>query len=285
MKCAHFSYTKKMELVYMSRLPNIYDSLSPPCYPRSLFVYSNYTVEPSHSTAVNTRQCSNCFSLESLHLLTKEDLLVCSLCGVRSIPVETPHFPRSSRKQILPRVYSSNFYKREILFKLWLDRLQGKEKRRVPMHVVSSIMELISRDKIQFINYWVIRACIKKLRLRGYYASIPQIMCRIRGSPLFRLTPSHEKQLLCLFLSLKDVYEQVLIDRVNMLHYTYVIRKLCEHMGWMKIARVIPLLKTETRIRAQDGVWKEICFLKNWNFKETEINTLPDTRSPYAIRI
>lgn len=140
-------------------------------------------------------------------------------------------------------------------------------------------------DNIDQTNYWVIRGILKRLGLTKYYANVHQIGAQIRGFPAFQMSPSHENILVQLFLSLRDVYEQISDERVNMLHYPYVIRKLCEHMQWISMASAIPLLKSSSRIQVLDTLWKRICKIKGWPFQATALHSRLDTRNPYSTRI
>lgn len=164
-------------------------------------------------------------------------------------------------------------------------RLQGKERVRVPESIIDQVRQLLEKDGIRELHYWIVRSALKHLGHTQYYNNSIQIMAAIKGRPLFTLTKAHENALLCMFMSLRDVYIRVSDERVNMLHYAYVIRKLCEIKGWNNAARCIPLQKSPARIQLQDLVWKRICADKNWTFTPTVLQTRLDTRSPYSTRI
>jgi len=283
LKCPHFSNTKKMELVHQKNLPVIYDYACPPRVPP--FRIRRHVPKPPDGVRVNVYECVECFCTDTM-IVDRQELLVCTHCGTTAIAPESYDYRRASRKLVLPRKHSANYYKREVHFRSWLARLQGKESRRVPYAVIDQVRELFVKDGIKSVHYWIVRGALKKLKLTRWYGNVVQIMKELRGKPLFELTARHEQELLCLFLSLRNVFDKVADNkRVNMLHYPYVIRKLCEQMGWYGMARVIPMLKSTTRIQSQDAIWREVCAQKGWDFKPTAPHTKLDNRSPYAIRI
>lgn len=272
-----------MGLVHEKRLSTIMDSgLVRPQVPPFVFVYASFPI--TDSTKVNLQECSHCFELSSTHYNQHQDLLVCSHCGYTNIPSSHSDYTRSSRSLVRPRLYSDNFYKREVHFRYWLHRLQGKERRRVPGAVIDEVRTLLVKDGIQGVHYWTVKNALKKLGLQKYYVNTIQIMSQLRGRPLFDLTPKQERRLIVMFLELKDVFVSVANARVNMLSYPYTIRKLCERLGWYRIAQSIPLLKSSMRIQIQDHLWRQICLAKQWKFKATPLHSALDTRNPYSTR-
>lgn len=266
-------------------MPCIYDYSLPPVVAPFSFEPLNRNGILGESEKLNVWQCSRCYSASDTVLDIRLDILVCTHCGNHTIPPSSLQYIRSSRQLYRPRKYSDSFYKREVHFRNWLARLQGKERRRVPGEVVEQLRACMEADNIRQTNYWVVRGILHRLKLTKYYANVNQIGNLLRGYPAFQLSPEHEKKLVVLFLSLREVYEQISDERVNMLHYPYVIRKLCEQMGWQRMAAAIPLLKSHFRIQVLDTLWKRICNIKGWTFRATALHSRLDTRNPYSTRI
>ena len=246
------------------------------------FVYTDIPTSPS--SKINLQECSQCFSLSSIIFDQRADLLVCQHCGVTCIPSSHDGYVKSSRALIRPRLYSDNFYKREIHFRSWLHRLQGKERRRVPGDAIDQVRLFLLKDGISNIHYWTVKNALKQLRLQRFYGNTIQIMSQLRGRPLFDLSPKQEQRLVVLFLSLRESFSVISNHRVNMLSYPYTIRKLCEHVGWHRIAQAIPLLKSSMRIQVQDQLWRQICETKKWAFKATPLHSSLENRNPYSTR-
>lgn len=282
LRCPHFSQSKKLGVDCVDSLRCIYDFF--PCAPVPPFSIEPCSCPPE-ARRINPCFCKNCWQTDTTIFDQRQDLCVCQYCGETSIPTETPGYTRKSRRLYRPRKYSDNFYKRGFHFRSWLLRLQGKERRRVPGSVIDQVRTLLEKDGIVSLNYWIVRSALKHLGHTQYYNNCIQIMATIRGRPLFTLTQAHESALLCMFMSLRDVYTKVTDERINMLHYAYVIRKLCEIRGWTRASRCIPLQKSSVRIQLQDLVWKRICEEKGWPFTPTALQTRLDTRSPYSTRI
>lgn len=281
--CPHFTVTKRMGLVHERCLATIMDSgIVRPQLPSFQFVYGDIPQGPS--SKVNLHECSSCYSLNSIIFHDRLDVLQCQYCGSHSIPASHDPYVRSSRALVRPRLYSDNFYKREIHFRNWLHRLQGKERRRVPGEIVDQVRSFLEKDGIAHIHYWTIKNALKHLKLQKYYANAIQIMSLLRGCPLFVLTSKQEQRLIVLFLELREVFGVISNTRVNMLSYPYTIRKLCEHLGWHRIAQSVPMLKSAMRIQVQDQLWRQICESKKWKFKATPLHSSLDNRNPYSTR-
>jgi len=44
-----------------------------------------------------------------------------------------------------------------------------------------------------------------------------------------------------------------------MLNYSYILRKFCEILGWHDLTPFFCLLKSRSKVYAQDLLWKKIC--------------------------
>ena len=284
LKCPHFTSTKKMGLVHERNLSTIMDSgIVKPQIPFFCFEFSvAYPTGPS--SKINLQECSQCFCLQTILYDQRLDLLVCQHCGTTCIPGSHDGYVKSSRALVRPRLYSDNFYKREIHFRNWLHRLQGKERRRVPGDAIDQVRLFLLKDGITDIHFWTVKNALKQLGLQRYYGNTIQIMTQLRGRPLFNLNPKQEQRLVVLFLELRESFSVISNHRVNMLSYPYTIRKLCEHVGWHRIAQSIPLLKSSLRIQVQDQLWRQICDYKKWTFKATPLHSSLDNRNPYSTR-
>lgn len=229
--------------------------------------------KPSDAKRFYFDLCLQCFE-ENISFLERTDLNICNYCGSTSQPSIKWDYLRNSRKLLQCRRYNPGFYKRLSHFKQWLYRLQGKEKNNVTSDVLHTIRVFLFNENTINISFWTIKNALRRLKLQIYYKNACFIMKEIRGHAVFDMSKHQEDKLIYMFLSMADVYTNVLHTqvpiRVNMLSYPYIIRKLCEICKWYRVARVIPFLKSHSSIINQDQIWCLICSQMNWPFIPTK---------------
>lgn len=223
------------------------------------------TQDPFSRRLVLGVECIKCWD-DDLRFNERQDVVICLSCGETYAFQSRFEYRRKSRKCLLPRVYSSNFDKRIHYFRTWLLRLQGKEFNRVTRTAIEQVRTLLFKENTQAVSYWTIKSALRRLGYKQFYNHAVFIMKEIRGTPLVCLTKTQEHILQTMFLDLQDVYGSIYHHRVNMLSYCFLIKKFCELKGWYKMAKVIPLLKSHSRIVSQDQIWKSICTVKQWTF-------------------
>lgn len=274
----HFSNTKRLDLIHEPNIPVIFsDDFLIPVINVENTIFRR--VAPSESHRMFYNMCSGCCEY-SLRYDPHQDFLKCEFCGKEELYDPPVQFTRNSRRTIMPRRFSGDFYKRLVHFKFWLKRIQGKEKNQVTSTIVEHVRNLLHKDNCRLVHYWVIRNALKRLGYQNYYDNAVYIMSKIRGTPLVNMNKSQEECLMQMFLELKDDFTILSRRRVNMLSYPYLIKKFCEIRGWKNMAKIIPTLKSNSRIAMQDDLWKTICRVRNWPFIPTVQWTSLETRSP-----
>lgn len=277
----HFSHTKRLDLIHQRNIPIIYGNRVQPIINVNplLFVEQESSHSLRYSKRLYTNRCEQCLE-ENMIYDSRLDLLVCSYCGIQSIFEPVYAFKYNNRRQNVSRKFSSDFHKRVIHFRSWLRRLQGKERNRVTKDIINAVKHRIQSQNNTGIYYWNVRNSLKALGMQKYYPHCVFIMSEIRGKPLFNLSRDQENRLVEMFLQLQNVFSALQQKRVNMLSYPFVIKKLCELKGWHKLSKVIPTLKSHTRIMLQDNMWRIVCQQKGWKFKPTPPWSALETRDP-----
>lgn len=276
----HFSHTKRLQLTLEKHLPVIYQPGGwEPQLPIDIVLWSLEKPIPPWER-IDWSRCLHCGEQDSIAYVERRDVNQCQECGAEQTYNPPVLYRRDSRRLVVSRSFSPDFQKRSVHFRFWLRRLQGKERHRVPFGVIENIRQLLVRDNQHEVHYWNVRDALKRLGCSQYYDHTISIMSQLRGTPLALLTANQERLLEEMFLQLRIPFLQLEGDRVNMLSYPYVIKKLCEIRGWWKMARVIPTLKSHTRIVMQDLCWRKICAAAHWPFIPTPLWTAQETRSP-----
>lgn len=95
--------------------------------------------------------------------------------------------------------------------------------------------------------------------MQKYYNHIFLILHILTGRRLFELTQRQTNALCEMFINIQLAFANHRGRRVNMLSYLYIIKKLTGIMGWDRISKVLPLLKSRAKVYQQDLIWKSIC--------------------------
>jgi hypothetical protein len=109
-----------------------------------------------------------------------------------------------------------------------------------------------------------VREFLRKLKLTKWYEHCQAIVCSLTGKPPPTLPPETEARLKGMFLQIQAPFERV-IPRVaptrrNFLSYSYTLHKLIQLIGGQDdFLEYLPLLKSSSKLFAQDTIWKAIC--------------------------
>lgn len=169
------------------------------------------------------------------------------------------------------RRVNTYMYKRCNHFKFWISRIQAKETTGVKPGVVEAVRRELQKERIEFgdtrITYDKIRSMLKKLRLQKYYNNTWFITSVLSGRRPPELTPLQEEKLVSMFHMVQEPFNRHCPkDRVNMMSYAYLLRKMAESLGWNDFAEFFPLLKSRQKVHSQDVIWKKICDDVGFNF-------------------
>lgn len=265
LRVPHFSFTNRMGFQHEQDMPLVLGTVVEPRLPSSVVVFLKGDPRPCHAHRVAHHVCSQCYEEMFVHN-ERLGVLVCGHCGTQSPYYENFSYKPFSRARVLPRTISDDFYKRTIYFREWLRRLQARERCHITSHDMERVRAYMGTRSC---HYWNVKACLKSLRLQRYYDHIVFIMKELRGTPLFEMTRTQEDRLVKLFCQLRTSFLELSHERVNMLSYPYIISKLCELQGWIRVAKIIPTLKSTMRIKEQDELWYRICRSRGWQFIAT----------------
>lgn len=217
--------------------------------------------------------CENCLG-NDIRVLQVEGTFICANCGM--IASDCFESPASSTDTFGPSVTVASssgdkqrrinqyIYKRCNHFKFWLAKFQAKESSSVKAGVIEAVRLELAKERIdwgdQRITYDKVRSCLKKLRLQKYYNNTWFITSQLSGRPAPQLTRLQEEKLLEMFHKIQEPFTtHCPKERVNMISYSYLLRKMCESLGWHELVPYFPLLKSRSKVSNQDMIWRKIC--------------------------
>ena len=209
--------------------------------------------------------CIDC-NLEML-IDYEKSTLVCTKCGVfEYYPVHVPsynHTMRYSRRKCI--------YKRYDNFKTILDQFFYGRKKLVPDDVMKAIRnEICNRDNILY-NYIIpltipiLESILKRNKIMKYKNSIYFIYFKLSGVPLPYITITEKNMMLNVFNVVSNIYDKYKPnDRKSFLSYPFVLKQILIVLGKNDYAKYIPQLKTKSKQKELERIWKLITKDPEW---------------------
>ena len=194
-----------------------------------------------------------------------EGVRTCRMCGISK-----PYMSENDRLTYKepPKEVTFYSYQRINHFREILAQFQGQESTTVPDEVYETIKQQLKKERrhAKNLNVSERKELLKKLGYNKYYEHIAYIWNKLGVKPPI-VPPTLQQQLISLFCNVEKCYAiHCPHDRVNFLHYYYVLYKLFELLGETKYLSEIIMLKDPARTAEQDVTWQKICSEHGWPF-------------------
>jgi hypothetical protein len=218
-----------------------------------------------------SEQCQSCSSSNVIHIQDTSEL-VCDKCGLVLACLISEELTYREEQETSEKVVNYS-YKRENHFNEWLSQFQAQEMTTIPPEVMDQLRSELKKMKIKHledITHAKIRGLLKKLRLNKYYEHVPYITNILNGIRAPNMPQELEEQLRIMFKEIQKPFDDNCpSDRKNFLSYSYVLYKFCELLGEDEYLQYFPLLKSKSKLYAQDQIWKKMCDDLKWEFIPT----------------
>ena len=176
------------------------------------------------------------------------------------------------RKCIYKR--SDNFkciYKRSDNFKVILNQFFYGGKRVVPDDIMKTIRDEIHNGTNILYPYeipltiQILECILKRNELLMYQDSIYFIYFKLSGGFFPRITTKECNTILSVFNVVSSMYDKYRPnDRKSFLNYSFVLKKSLIMLGKVEYAKYIPQLKTHSKQKELERVWKLITKDREW---------------------
>jgi len=239
-------------------------------------IFTDYLIEVENQNIQKPRerrrdQCSACSSSNVVHFHDTSEL-VCDTCGLVLACLISEELTYREEQETSEKVVNYS-YKRENHFNEWLSQFQAQEMTTIPDEVMNQLRSELKKMKIknlEEITHAKIRGLLKKLRLNKYYEHVPYITNILNGIRAPNMPQALEERLRIMFKDIQKPFDDNCpTDRKNFLSYSYVLYKFCELLGEDEYLQYFPLLKSKSKLYAQDQIWKKICADLQWEFIPT----------------
>ena len=156
------------------------------------------------------------------------------------------------------------------MFNNGLSQFQAKESTEISDEIIELIKSELRKQRFKYLDYTKIdqvKKILKKLKLNEYYEHIAFIISKITGKSAPSINRETEETLKKMFDKIQEPFERHCPkDRINFLSYSYVLHKFFQLLELDDYVKCFPLLKSRTKLRIQDEIWKKICYDCDWEF-------------------
>ena len=220
------------------------------------------------------------FCASSLFLNHVKAMLVCTQCGYT-----LPYLDSTTQNMSYTEEYdfSTFSYKRQSHFEDILKLSQGKESFVVETDIIVAVMRELHAQRVpkHEITQTMVRATLRKLRLRRAYDHVSQITTRITGVRTPRISTEMEDRCRAMFIKMQSAFEKFCPkNRKNFLSYNYVLFRCYHILGLHHMLPGLSLLKGKEKLLLQDEIFENIAHENGWVFQP--INDVLATLHPDA---
>jgi len=215
--------------------------------------------------------CPSC-SYSNVIYIHDTSELVCDTCGLVLATHISEELTYREEQETSEKIINYS-YKRENHFNEWLSQFQAQEMTTIPDEVMKQLrseLKKIKIKKLEEITHAKIRGLLKKLRLNKYYEHVPYITNILNGIKAPNMPQELEEKLRIMFKDIQKPFDDNCpTERKNFLSYSYVLYKFCELLEEDEYLQYFPLLKSKSKLYAQDQIWKKICNDLHWEYIPT----------------
>lgn len=216
-----------------------------------------------------TKLCEECNGINTKLEDKESGCYVCSECGlVEQFVDNSEENNREFGKELNPPQFT---YKRANHFSDWLVKCSGQESTVVPHDVICGIKaERIRNCTTGHPTKKEIRKILRVLKAAKFSENVQQIINTVTRKPCEQFTGDEMYVLKSMFHDMQSPFtisqKELAPHRKNFLSYEYVIHKCCQLRGWDKFLPMFKLLKSKTKLKTQDALWKHMCNQLHWQF-------------------
>ena len=195
--------------------------------------------------------------------------LVCPVCGDSSTYIDCTGLHYNMFTDTTITYVQTYEYKRINHLKDWMSSFQGNETVVISNDIVLMVDDEIRKQRInkRTLKPCHIKAILKKLRLNKYYEHTAAILARVTGTKPVTLPDSTQQEIRWMFIQAEATFNTLPnTGRVNFLSYSYLLHKFMQLVGRDDLCDYFPLLKSRSKLFAQEQIWKQICEKNLWKF-------------------
>lgn len=158
-----------------------------------------------------------------------------------------------------PRDFTDCHYKRVAHFNTWLNKIRGEEIYTINQNTIRVVQNYLVCRHLTFSVDNIITA-LKYTQNQKYYDNVYYLYKHFNGQALININSEQTSILLQLFHMIQEPFakHRHTTNRVNMLHYGYLLLKFFELLEWGDLKTCIRPIKSKSKLYQLDTTWKLI---------------------------
>lgn len=165
-----------------------------------------------------------------------------------------------AKRQQEPRQFTMCHYKRLAHFNTWLNKIRGEEINTIHHETIRVVQEfLLARSMNPSIDN--ILVALKRTNNQRHYDNVYFLYKHFNnGIPLLIINAEQQQVLLQLFHMIQEPFAKYRhkTNRVNMMHYGYLLSKFFQLLEWDNLCDIIRPIKSKEKLYMLDAAWKLI---------------------------
>lgn len=215
----------------------------------------------------NDLLCSQCGGNKLTDVITSS--LVCPECGDSATYMDCTGLHYNMFTDTTISCVQTYEYKRINHLNDWMSAFQGAESVVISNDIILLVDSEIRKQRINknSLKPQHIKIILKKLKLNKYYEHTAAILARITGTKPVTLPESTQEDIRRMFIQAENTFKNLPNKtRQNFLSYSFLLHKFMQLVGRDDLVEFFPLLKSRSKLFAQEQIWKQICESNGWKF-------------------
>lgn len=151
-----------------------------------------------------------------------------------------------------------------------LNQFQSKGSTNVPASVFRMLEEELKKHNMcrKDISINFIEKMLKKHKMSNHYENVMYLYSQLTDTPPMTLTRKEIDIIISMFLKAEELYytKYKPPDRDNFLKYSFTLHKIFLTIEKPDYAKCFKLLKSHSKMKQQESIWKNICDDAGWPY-------------------
>ena len=203
-----------------------------------------------HLKYYNQNMCQSC-DMEMKE--TEDGFYICDNCFFINKNV----INENKNENTIDRIVNNTSYMRMAYFKKVINQLNGRPTMKIKPEIIVLIKSRIEIEKIQIINFYVIKNLLKKLKLKKYIDQIVHIISLL-GITVPQMSDHLVDKMCFLFQAIQEPFQKYCPKiRSNFFPYHFIVYKFLLYLGETQYIQNIPILKNIEKYQNQNELFEK----------------------------
>jgi len=154
-----------------------------------------------------------------------------------------------------------------------LSQIQAKETTNITEETYNLIRGELKKQRffnLKKLSFLYMKSVLKRLNLTNLYEHTSFIISKLSGLPPPTISRDAEEKIKAMFRQVQGPYaKHCPKSRINFFSYAFFLHKACQLLELDELTQYFALLKSDTKLRLQDTIWKLVCRDLRWEFHQS----------------